>query len=84
MQPLYQHNLNYNKKNCRWATIKEQCNNVSSNRNFTLNGVTKSISGWAEYSNMGKNTLKYRLDKGLNIDTAISLPIKRSNRYEKL
>lgn len=33
-------NKGYSPDNCRWATMKEQCTNRSSNRNVTINGVT--------------------------------------------
>lgn len=39
---------NYTKKNCRWATKREQNLNHSGNRLETLNGVNKSITEWAE------------------------------------
>ena len=34
--------------NCRWATIKEQNNNTSYCREYTVDGTTKNIAQWAE------------------------------------
>ena len=52
-------NGNYCKTNCRWATNKTQCNNSSTNRLITFNGITASISEWAERSRKrGKNNEK--------------------------
>ena len=40
--------LGYFKENCRWATPTEQARNKTNNVNVTINGITKTITEWAE------------------------------------
>lgn len=40
---------NYEPDNCRWVTYKEQNNNTTRNRLITRNGITKTVSEWANY-----------------------------------
>ena len=72
---------NYSKKNCRWATSKEQGWNRYTNRMFTLNGRTMPIAGWAASIGMSRQALRYRLNQGLTIGEAISMPINHGNKY---
>lgn len=51
---------NYNKKNCRWATMKVQNNNTRKNRNIFYDGVTKTLAQWAEYLGIKRSTLAQR------------------------
>ncbi len=52
----------YYPENCRWATKKEQSNNLSSNVFATINGQTKTIAQWCEELNIKRDkfTRKYR------------------------
>ena len=55
-------NKGYSKKNCRWATMKEQQNNRSSNRHITHKGVTRNLTQWAVQLGIGTDTLCRRLN----------------------
>lgn len=48
---------NYSKRNCRWATIKEQAHNRRTNHRVTYAGRTRTITAWAEILNVSKVTL---------------------------
>lgn len=64
-------NLGYSKKNCRWATSKEQANNRTTNALVSYNGETKTVSAWAEELGLTHGALQKRLkewplEKALN------------------
>lgn len=69
----------YQKDNCRWATPKQQNNNLSNNVRLALDGVTKTLPQWAEIAGLKPNTLRYRLFK-LNwpLAKAIATPVKQA------
>jgi hypothetical protein len=64
-------NKGYSPSNCRWATIKEQQNNMHSNRNITYKGITKTLSQWAEFKGINKSTLAKRISRGWSIKRAL-------------
>ena len=45
-------NGNYEARNCRWVTRKENLRNTSRTRWFTINGITKSLPEWCEIYNV--------------------------------
>lgn len=59
-------NGNYEPGNVKWATRTEQNRNQRSNVNLTIDGVTKSVSEWAEHPDcpVSKFTIFKRLDRG--------------------
>ena len=58
--------------NCRWATKKEQQNNMRSNRFVSFNGVTHTISEWAEVTGIHKRTIAGRIDSGQSVERALT------------
>lgn len=65
-------NGNYCKENCRWATQRQQMNNTRVNRLITFNGITQTVSQWAEALGVKQNTLLYRLRRGWSIERALT------------
>jgi hypothetical protein len=61
----------YCPENCSWATNKQQQNNTSYNRLYTLQGLTLNVTQWAEKTGLPRNLLYKRLDRGWSIDEAI-------------
>lgn len=67
-------NGNYCKENCRWATHKEQSNNMKRNRSITYNGETLTLIQWARRLNINRKTLSYRISNW-ELDKAFNLPL---------
>lgn len=69
-------NGNYCKENCRWATRKEQSNNVSYNHRITHDGETLTVSEWANKIGIKRGTLFMRLRDGFSVDRALTQKIQ--------
>jgi hypothetical protein len=70
-------NLGYSKKNCRWATRKEQSRNTRRSVFISISGENKTIAEWSEISGIHKNTLFKRLSNNFNEKTFLNKPRSR-------
>lgn len=67
----------YSPDNCKWATRAEQANNQRRTLRFTFDGITKTYKEWLADNNIGDNTVRSRLRRGFDLETALKMPIDR-------
>ena len=66
-------NKGYSPENCRWVSIKVQCNNRRNNLYITYKGKTQSISKWAEELGIKRQKIVDRLWKlGWSIERTLT------------
>jgi len=64
----------YEPGNVRWATQKQQCNNMSTNVFYTFNGVTMIQAEWARTIGLSGETIHRRIQKGWSIEKTLTTP----------
>jgi hypothetical protein len=74
---------NYEPGNMKWATRKEQALNRRTNHLITFQGITQSITEWAEQSTLGlkPHNIKGRITDGWTVERALTTPIDRSRSH---
>ena len=65
-------NKDYTPENCKWATVKEQCNNKRNNTLLTHKGETKTLSEWAASTGIKYTTLSERIRRNWTLERALS------------
>lgn len=71
-------NAGYSPANCRWATRKEQANNKSNTKKYTVNGGEYTLSQLSEMHGIPYHTLHGRVAQyGWCIEKAISTPPRK-------
>lgn len=73
-------NRGYNKKNCRWATMKEQQNNRRNNVLVQIEQETKTLSQWCEIYQIHISTVNKRTDRGWSLIDALQIPLLRRRK----
>jgi hypothetical protein len=68
----------YGPGNVRWATRREQQNNMRSNHRITALGETLTLAQWSRRTGIGFVTLYRRLQRGMSPTEAVTRPLDRA------
>lgn len=67
-------NGNYEPENCRWTDNKTQSNNRNNNVILEYNNEKHNLKQWCEIMNITENALKHRLERGWDVQKALTTP----------
>lgn len=73
---------NYEPSNCRWVSVKENNNNRSTCRFYTINGITKNIQQWCNEFGADRSRVVYRLNQGKDIETSLALALGKEQLWQ--
>lgn len=72
-------NGNYEPDNCRWTNSKVQSENTRTSRKIEYKNEIHCLSEWARILKIGRDKLKYKINKGFTIDEIV----KELNKNER-
>lgn len=68
----------YSPENCRWVTMRVQCNNKRNNNLIEFKGKVHTLSQWAEITGINRSTISRRICKlGWPVERALTEPVKK-------
>jgi hypothetical protein len=62
----------YDPRNFRWATLKEQARNKRTSHNITYKNQTRTLAEWSEMMGISRSVLHYRLKKGWSVERVLT------------
>lgn len=68
-------NGDYCKKNCRWATRKEQQNNMRANVVISFMDKTMTLAQWSEHTGISYHAIRHRRKIGWSVKDMLTTPV---------